>query len=542
MSYQALYRKYRPVSFRNVIGQDHIIKTIKNSISENKISHAYLFTGPRGTGKTSVAKIIARAINCDKNKKGEACGKCDFCKQSINNMITDIVEIDAASNNGVDEIRNLKEKINFIAGTCKYKVYIIDEIHMLSTGAFNALLKTLEEPPQHVIFILATTEPYKVPLTIVSRCQRFDFKKISINKMAERLKEIADIEKIEISESSLLEISKLSDGSLRDAIGIFEKLISYKGNKIEEEDVYKLFGAISRAELAEIIHMVINGKNKSVLEKIDQIYENGVDLIKFVEDAMIFLKDLYIYSIVPEKYNGDEILIDIFKGFNIDKEKKLLFDLINNFNELIHKMKISSNPKILLEIMLLNFGQKSEVENEKESNEEKIAETKKGKKISEIDELDEFINIRINNTLATAKKSLLTEVRKKWIKIKSFAIDEQYGPLAGILLDADIKAAGDLHILLAYNYKSIAERVNKSLKEIEALLNKVYNKRYKVIAVTNAEWENIKEEYINKTKNGEKYTYINNDEKKLNSTKHKVDKIVKEALEMFGEETVVINK
>lgn len=542
MSYQALYRKYRPVSFRNVIGQDHIIKTIKNSISENKISHAYLFTGPRGTGKTSVAKIIARAINCDKNKKGEACGKCDFCKQSINNMITDIVEIDAASNNGVDEIRNLKEKINFIAGTCKYKVYIIDEIHMLSTGAFNALLKTLEEPPQHVIFILATTEPYKVPLTIVSRCQRFDFKKISINKMAERLKEIADIEKIEISESSLLEISKLSDGSLRDAIGIFEKLISYKGNKIEEEDVYKLFGAISRAELAEIIHMVINGKNKSVLEKIDQIYENGVDLIKFVEDAMIFLKDLYIYSIVPEKYNGDETLIDIFKGFNIDKEKKLLFDLINNFNELIHKMKISSNPKILLEIMLLNFGQKSEVENEKESNEEKIAETKKEKKISEIDELDEFINIRINNTLATAKKSLLTEVRKKWIKIKSFAIDEQYGPLAGILLDADIKAAGDLHILLAYNYKSIAERVNKSLKEIEALLNKVYNKRYKVIAVTNAEWENIKEEYINKTKNGEKYTYINNDEKKLNSTKHKVDKIVKEALEMFGEETVVINK
>lgn len=542
MSYQALYRKYRPVNFRNVIGQDHIIKTIKNSISENKMSHAYLFTGPRGTGKTSVAKIIARAINCDKNKKGEACGKCDFCKQSINNMITDIVEIDAASNNGVDEIRNLKEKINFIAGTCKYKVYIIDEIHMLSTGAFNALLKTLEEPPQHVIFILATTEPYKVPLTIVSRCQRFDFKKISINKMAERLKEIADIEKIEISESSLLEISKLSDGSLRDAIGIFEKLISYKGNKIEEEDVYKLFGAISRAELAEIIHLVINGKNKSVLEKIDQIYENGVDLIKFVEDAMIFLKDLYIYSIVPEKYNGDEILIDIFKGFNIDKEKKLLFDLINNFNELIHKMKISSNPKILLEIMLLNFGQKSEVENEKESNEEKIAETKKGKKISEIDELDEFINIRINNTLATAKKSLLTEVRKKWIKIKSFAIDEQYGPLAGILLDADIKAAGDLHILLAYNYKSIAERVNKSLKEIEALLNKVYNKRYKVIAVTNAEWENIKEEYINKTKNGEKYTYINNDEKKLNSTKHKVDKIVKEALEMFGEETVVINK
>lgn len=542
MSYQALYRKYRPVNFRNVIGQDHIIKTIKNSISENKMSHAYLFTGPRGTGKTSVAKIIARAINCDKNKKGEACGKCDFCKQSINNMITDIVEIDAASNNGVDEIRNLKEKINFIAGTCKYKVYIIDEIHMLSTGAFNALLKTLEEPPQHVIFILATTEPYKVPLTIVSRCQRFDFKKISINKMAERLKEIADIEKIEISESSLLEISKLSDGSLRDAIGIFEKLISYKGNKIEEEDVYKLFGAISRAELAEIIHLVINGKNKSVLEKIDQIYENGVDLIKFVEDAMIFLKDLYIYSIVPEKYNGDETLIDIFKGFNIDKEKKLLFDLINNFNELIHKMKISSNPKILLEIMLLNFGQKSEVENEKESNEEKIAETKKGKKISEIDELDEFINIRINNTLATAKKSLLTEVRKKWIKIKSFAIDEQYGPLAGILLDADIKAAGDLHILLAYNYKSIAERVNKSLKEIEALLNKVYNKRYKVIAVTNAEWENIKEEYINKTKNGEKYTYINNDEKKLNSTKHKVDKIVKEALEMFGEETVVINK
>ena len=226
MMYKALYRKYRPKSFDEIYGQDVIKKTIINEIKNNKISHAYLFCGPRGTGKTSVAKLVAKLINCENSKNGVACNECESCKQINNNSNLDIIEIDAASNNGVDEIRELKDKVKFLPTISKYKVYIIDEVHMLSTGAFNALLKTLEEPPKHVVFILATTEVNKIPITIISRCQRFDFKKISSENIYNRLKYIVNEENINITDDAIKEISILSDGGLRDAIGLLDKLVS----------------------------------------------------------------------------------------------------------------------------------------------------------------------------------------------------------------------------------------------------------------------------------------------------------------------------
>ena len=247
--YQALYRKYRPSTFEDVIGQDVIVKTLKNEISNNHISHAYLFTGPRGTGKTSIAKILAKTVNCEHLNGFQPCEVCVSCTQINNRQTTDIFEIDAASNNGVDEIRELKSKVNLVPSTSKYKVYIIDEVHMLTTGAFNALLKTLEEPPSHIIFILATTDPHKIPSTILSRCQRFDFKKISDKKIVERLKYIVKKEKINIEEDALYEIARLSDGGMRDSISMLDQVLAFSESTITVKEVHEVNGTLSQYEM-----------------------------------------------------------------------------------------------------------------------------------------------------------------------------------------------------------------------------------------------------------------------------------------------------
>ena len=281
MAYKSLYRKYRPLKFEDVYGQEFIIKTLSNAIKNNKIGHAYLFCGTRGTGKTTIAKIFARSVNCLKPLDNMPCGKCEICLNENTDEIPDIIEIDAASNNGVDEIRELKNKIKLVPNLCKYKVYIIDEVHMLSTGAFNALLKTLEEPPEHVIFILATTEPQKLPITIISRCQRFDFKKINISDIKERLKFIAKEEKIKIDDLALDEIAKISDGAMRDAIGLLDQISSFTDSKITLEDIYMVRGSVSYNTILTLLDNLVDNNIKELLDIIDEIYLSGKDFNRF---------------------------------------------------------------------------------------------------------------------------------------------------------------------------------------------------------------------------------------------------------------------
>ena len=328
--YQALYRKYRPKKFSDVVGQNIIVTTLENSIKKSHINHAYLFAGPRGTGKTTIAKIFARAVNC-LNYKNEICENCKNCLYSVQKECMDIIEIDAASNNGVDEIRELRNKVKILPSELKYKVYIIDEVHMLSIGAFNALLKTLEEPPEHVIFILATTDPQKIPNTIISRCQTFQFKKISSLDITELLKKISVEENINIEEKVLESIAISSDGGLRDAIGLLDKLSSYKEGKILYNDFLVMNGQITSEDLAKLEDTILFYNATEMLEQIEMYYNDGKDLLQVLKQLIFDLKnklvDLYIRDI-SLKYNENNTI-----------------KLVNLLNEKISNVKKSDDMK-----------------------------------------------------------------------------------------------------------------------------------------------------------------------------------------------------
>ena len=326
MSYLALYRKYRPTSFDDFVGQSDVANVIKNEIINNRISHAYLFSGPRGTGKTSTAKIIARMINCScLGANGVPCGKCDSCL-NINN--SDIVEIDAASNNGVDEIRELRDKVNLVPTFGKYKVYIIDEVHMLTTQAFNALLKTLEEPPAHAIFILATTEFYKIPATVVSRCQKFQFLKFTNDEIVGRLSKICKLENVSVSDSILFEIARLSDGGLRDAINMLDQLLSFKSDSFEISDVYKLNGVVSYDEIANLLIFILRNDVKEIVFFVENLNKIGINLDKFVVDFVDFLKDLLIYKSTSSFYSNNSFKNEGIKKVSDLISEDVVFDFI----------------------------------------------------------------------------------------------------------------------------------------------------------------------------------------------------------------------
>ena len=393
--YQALYRKYRPKDFDSVVGQNAIIKTLKNSIKNQNFSHAYMFFGPRGTGKTTVSKIFARNINCLDSKDGIACGKCDSCKVSFSKDCIDIIEIDAASNNGVDEIRELKNKISLVPSELKYKVYIIDEVHMLSIGAFNALLKTLEEPPEHAIFIFATTDPQKVPETIISRCQCFSFKKISPEIIEQKLEEICKSEKIKIEKEVLTNISIFSDGGLRDALGLLDKLTSYTDNKITMEDFEEVNGIISEKQIKEFIDNIMNGNVKEVLNYITEFDNNGKNLIQIMIQILNFSRNLLInYYLDTNKLTYN---IEVFQRFT------------NLLNKQMFDIKKSDNTKIFIEMLILKYMNDENLLDNKEKESTKIVETENQKEEIEDEEYDfeKEYSDEENDVIIPTKKSIV---------------------------------------------------------------------------------------------------------------------------------------
>lgn len=370
MAYTALYRKFRPSEFEDVKGQDHIITTLKNQIQAERIGHAYLFCGTRGTGKTTVAKIFAKAVNCEHPVDGSPCGECAMCKSIAANTSMNVIEIDAASNNGVDNIREIREEVSYRPTQGRYKVYIIDEVHMLSIGAFNALLKTLEEPPEYVIFILATTEAHKIPITILSRCQRYDFKRITIDTIVDRLKELMKKEEVEVEEKALRYIAKAADGSMRDALSLLDQCIAfYLGQKLTYENVLEVMGAVDTDVFSRLLRTIINQDVNGALNIVEELIMQGRELTQLATDLTWYLRNLLL---VKTSDNMEDVLdvstenLAQLKEEAVMIENEVLLRYIRVFSELTNQLKYASQKRVLLEVTLIKLC-KPQMETTKDS-------------------------------------------------------------------------------------------------------------------------------------------------------------------------------
>jgi len=357
MVYQALYRSYRPQDFKSVAGQRHVVTTLQNAIKLNKVAHAYLFSGPRGTGKTSMAKIMAKALNCVHGPTTEPCNECEICKGITKGTISDIVEIDAASNNGVDEIRDLRDKVKYLPSECRYKVYIIDEVHMLSQGAFNALLKTLEEPPSHVIFILATTEPHKIPATILSRCQRFDFQSLDKADIVERLQYVLNAENIKATPEAVDLIAESSEGGMRDALSLLDQSISYSTDDvISEDDVLAVSGNISSQIILHMLKEALESNSAEVLKSLGEIISDGKEIPRIINDVIIFLRDALLAKIGSSNSLKSAYKTEEYQVFLAKISNEIIYKWLDILNDTLNNIKFTTQKRAYLELGLLKMA------------------------------------------------------------------------------------------------------------------------------------------------------------------------------------------
>lgn len=519
MEYKVLYRKYRPDNFNNIVGQDYTITILKNAIINKKIAHAYIFNGPRGTGKTSTAKVFAKTINCENPQNGEACGKCNSCLNIKNNP--DIIEIDAASNNGVDEIRELINNIKIAPSYSKYKVYIIDEVHMMTQSAFNALLLTLEEPPEHVVFILATTNIESVPITILSRCQKFDFKKISNDVIKDRINYICKEEKINITPEAVNEITYLSEGGMRDALSILDQLSS-DTNNIDIDLIINNFGSVPNIVIDNIINAIEDNNLDIIKENINKMKNSNVDYKVFIK-KMIDKLSLKAFS------NDNKI--------SLDKIKNVVFDLV----KIINNYNININPFILIELTLLEYLDNEKITiNKKEENSKIISreiilkenETSEKEQIEEnrtnnYENNNDFVKIRMNNCFVNAKKESLKVAKENLKKIIKNNLDNTF--LNSMLIDSSVVVASDDIYILSCKLDSTVNLINLNKVMIEEKLDNV-----KIAAITEVEWLTEKQIYINNIKNGYNYE-IKPEIEESNKAIKKEEKIMEDSIEDIAE-------
>lgn len=494
--YKVLYRKYRPATFDEVLGQNTTINILKESVSNAKISHAYIFSGPRGTGKTSTAKIFAKAINCLELKKGNPCNKCEKCINYLQS--SDIYEIDAASNNGVDQIREIIDNIKLAPLNSKYKVYIVDEVHMLSPSAFNALLLTLEEPPSHVVFVLATTNVESVPITILSRCQRLDFRRIADETIAKQILKVAKSEKIKITDDAIEQISKYSDGALRDALSMLDQM-SKITKEITEEDVLKTVGIVSKKEIKNLFNSVEDNNIDEVRKFIKKVKSLAADY-KMVCKNMI--------DSIKEKAIEIKISNDI-KRLEYEDYKKMAFDIAST----LYKANVGLDSYDLLELILIDnidFEKNMRKEEKKETIKTSVTKTteEREKKQKYIKTL---VDIRVNNCFVDAKKTRLAKAKEQWY---NFVNESTSKKMKSLLSDSEIVLASDIILVIKTEIQDIVDEINENIEEITTKFNKKNDSILNFIAISSVRWEMEVKKYKENIKNKIKYNMIEEPKKK----------------------------
>ncbi|EKN67056.1 DNA polymerase III subunits gamma and tau [Neobacillus bataviensis LMG 21833] len=560
MAYQALYRVWRPQTFIDVVGQEHVTKTLQNALLQQKISHAYLFSGPRGTGKTSAAKILAKAINCERSPVSEPCNECAACLGITNGTIPDVLEFDAASNSRVEEMRDVLDKVKFAPTSVNYKVYIIDEVHMLSISAFNALLKTLEEPPKHVIFILATTEPHKIPLTIISRCQRFDFRRITAGSIVNRMKLIVEETGIDCDDRALQMIARAAEGGMRDALSLLDQAISYSQDRVTVEDALTVTGSVSQGFLNKLALAFQEGDVASGLEALDELLFHGKDPTRFIEDLILFYRDMLLYKTAPNLEESLErvMLDDEFRQMAEITPTGQIYQLIDLLNKTQQEMRWTNHPRVFLEVAIVKLCQR-------EGKQLDQAESPQlNQLLSRIEQLESELQHlkangvapavqeaaqqpqkpaprtskkafqpavgKINEVLKQATKSDLNLIKTNWAEMRAGLLKSQ----AALLNDAEPIAASADAFIIKFKHDMICQMaMNRSdfLEAVIAAINKLTGKRFLVLGVPEDQWLPIREEFLN-SQHGE-------DGENSGTTKEEEPHIT-EAKKLFGEEFVEI--
>lgn len=576
MSYQALYRVWRPQTFEDLVGQDMITKTLKNALATKQTTHAYLFAGPRGTGKTSCAKLFAKALNCPNQVNGDPCNECEMCKAITAGRLNDVIEIDAASNNGVEEIRDIRDKVKYAPTQADYKVYIIDEVHMLSTSAFNALLKTLEEPPANVVFILATTDPHKIPATIISRTQRFDFKRITSGAILERMEYILKQKQFEYDEQALNVIARAAEGGMRDALSILDQVLSFGENKVTLDNALLVTGSVTRENLIKYLSQVQNHETVAGLQTIHAILDEGKDSKRLLEDLINCCRDLLLYKQAPEmlEQTGSVMIDDEFKSMAEKSNPETLYRYIDTLNEQQENMRYSMHQSVYLEVLTVKLA-KIDGKERKTSVQSLQTAPETLDELNDLQRQVKELKDQVKNLLGKTNRGFSGEKTSRPAKktVQHYEIKIDVASIYRILGSAtkgdknrfldcmndilstlnissramfkmcEIEAAGPEGIILSFNNEFICGRIineERVRDEFENSVGRIYGDAKKIVYVPKNRWLNIRQEYIKQMRSGT----IPKDAAEIPSdqTKEHEDDIVQEAEDIFGKDLIEIKK
>ena len=565
MSYQALYRVWRPQSFIDVVGQEHVTQTLQNALLHDKISHAFLFSGPRGTGKTSAAKILSKAVNCERAPIEEPCNECSACRGITDGSIPDVIEIDAASNNGVEEIRDIRDKVKYAPTSVKYKVYIIDEVHMLSIGAFNALLKTLEEPPRHVIFILATTEPHKIPLTILSRCQRFDFKRITAQSIVKRMELIAKETGVEYEENALQIIARAADGGMRDALSLLDQAISFGSDKVSIDDALTVTGAVSQVFLLNLAEAIRSQDVVKGLDSLTELLFQGKDPSRFIEDFIFFYRDMLLYKSAPNLEESLEraMLDDEFKSLASDISHEEIYQLIAELNKAQQEMRWTNHPRVLLEVAIVKlchldstpqtYSQHTDINGLVQKINQLEQELQQLKQNGVVVKAEEQAAApqrprrssksgfqaptgKINEILKHATKQDLIDIKRHWAEMIEQLNTQQMKSQAALLKEAEPAAASSQALVIKFKYEIHCQMAMENINftdTISSILSGFIGHPLTIVGVPDEQWLDIREGFLNSQRNHQDVSEVGETEE---------DPLISEARKLFGDDLIEINE